>query len=200
MDRWVGKVAVVTGASSGIGASIVVDLVKAGLTVVGLARRKDRVEALREKVPSELKDNLLSFECDVSNDESIADAFKWISDKLGVVHVLVNNAGMVKLIAITDEGNEDSLKATLNTNLWGLVLVTKKSVEIMKREKVIGAHIININSVVGHKIPYSSQKPTMNLYPSTKYGVTALTEVLRQEFNHDNFQFKVTVRNSLFVL
>lgn len=186
--------AVVTGASSGIGASIVVDLVKAGMTVVGLARRRELVDSLRDKVPSELKDKLYSYQCDVSDDASITEAFEWIAAELGVVHVLVNNAGIVKLIGLTDEGNEESLKTILNTNLWGLVLVTKKAVEIMKRAKVIGAHVININSVAGHKIPYTAgQKPVLNIYPSTKHGVTALTEVLRQEFNHDNFQFKVTV-------
>lgn len=194
MERWVGKVAVVTGASSGIGASIVVDLVKAGMTVVGLARRQERVDELREKVPSELKNKLHSYSCDVSNDESIVEAFTWIAAEFGVIHVLVNNAGIVKLMSLLDEGNEESLKSILNTNLWGPVVVTKKAVEIMKREKVIGAHIININSVAGHKIPYTAgHKPQLNIYPSTKHGLTALTEVLRQEFNHDHFKFKVTV-------
>lgn len=194
MERWIGKVAVVTGASSGIGAAIVVDLVTAGLTVVGLARRKERVELLREKIPDDRKDKLHAFQCDVSNDESVVQAFEWIAAEFGAIHVLVNNAGIVKLIGLTDEGNEESLKEILNTNLWGLVLCTKKAVAIMKREKVIGAHIININSVCGHKVPYTAgHKPSLNIYPSTKYALTALTEVLRQEFNHDNFKFKVTV-------
>lgn len=194
MDRWIGKVAVVTGASSGIGAAIVVDLVKAGLTVVGLARRKERIEELRSKIPNELQDKLHVYRCDVSDDASIVEAFNWISLELGVVHVLVNNAGITKLIGLTDEGNEETLKSILNTNLWGIVLCTKNAVEIMKREKVIGAHIININSVAGHKVPYTvGHKPLLNIYPSTKHGLTALNEVLRQEFNHDNFQYKVTV-------
>jgi NADP+-dependent farnesol dehydrogenase len=55
MDRWQGKIAVVTGASSGIGSAIAVDLVKAGMVVVGLARRPDRIEALRSSVPEQLR-------------------------------------------------------------------------------------------------------------------------------------------------
>lgn len=195
MERWVGKVAVVTGASAGIGAAIVVDLVKAGMIVVGLARRKERVEQLRDQIPSEAKEQLHAFQCDVSDDSSVVEAFKWIADKFGAIHVLVNNAGIVKIGAITDEGNEENLKSTLQTNIWGLVLCTKKAVEIMKRGKVNGAHIININSTAGHKVSYDNpkEKPFLNVYPASKFGVTALSEVLRQEFNYDNFQFKVTV-------
>lgn len=194
MDRWVGKVAVVTGASAGIGAAIAVDLVKAGLIVIGLARRKNLVEELRSQIPNETTGKLYSFECDVSNDSSVVAAFKWIEAEFGAIHVLVNNAGTVKGCAITDEGNEDILKSTLETNVWGLVLCTKKAVEIMKRAKVIGAHIININSVTGHNIPNVIHvRPYFNIYPATKFGVRAISEVLRQEFNFDKLQFRVTV-------
>lgn len=203
MERWQGKVAVVTGASAGIGAAVVVDLVKAGMKVVGLARRVERVEQLREKIPSEVSGNLFPFKCDVSDDESVVEAFKWIAAEFGAIHVLVNNAGIVTHGTITEEGNEERLKSVLQTNVWGLVLCTKKAVEIMKREKVIGAHVINLNSISGHIVfqQFSSPNlPKTNIYPASKYGVTALTEVLRQEFNHDNFQFKVTVNSVYFTL
>lgn len=195
MQRWEGKVAVVTGASSGIGAAIVVDLVKAGMTVVGLARRKERVEELRSQVPVDASDKLYSYKCDVSNDAEVVDAFAWISTKFGAIHVLVNNAGISRPSAITDEGNEEDLKSVLQTNLWGVVICTKKAVEIMKREKVVGGHIININSVAGHSVidPYPQAKQQINVYSASKFGVTALTETLRQEFRFDNLGYKVTV-------
>lgn len=122
MERWLGEVAIVTGASAGIGVSIVVDFVKACMIVVGLARRSD-----------------------VADDTSVVEAFKWISYKFMVIHVLINNAGIVKGIGITDVGNEEILKSVLQTNLWRLVLCTKNSVEIIKREKATRAKIININ-------------------------------------------------------
>lgn len=196
MERWVGKVAVVTGASSGIGAAIAVDLVKAGMIVVGLARRNDRVITLRDSIPGEAKHNLHAFHCDVSIDASVVAAFEWIAAEFGAIHVLVNNAGIFKPFSIFDEESEKIMKQMLQTNVWGLVLCTKKAIEIMKREKVVGAHIINMNSYGGHKVFANKRKnkPLFNLYPSTKYAVTALTEVLRQEVNFDKLQYKVTVR------
>lgn len=71
----------------------------------------------------------------------------------------------------------------------------------MKREQVTGAHIININSVVGHKVHYNAtRKPLLNVYPASKFGVTAFNEVLRQEFNFDELKFKVTVCDKWCIL
>ncbi len=194
MERWAGKVAVVTGASSGIGAAIVVDLVKAGMIVVGLARRKNRVEALKKDIPSNATGKLYAVKCDITRDDDIVKAFGWIVFELGGIDVLVNNAGIAKLMSLLEEGNEESLKNTLHTNLWGLVACTKKAVEIMRRKKTVGGHFININSIVGHKVISSlGQQPVSNIYPASKFAVTALTEVLRQEFNFEKMKMKVTV-------
>ncbi|XP_037045369.1 farnesol dehydrogenase-like [Bradysia coprophila] len=200
MERWSGKVAVVTGASSGIGAAIVIDLVKAGMIVVGLARRKDRVEALKKDIPSNATGKLYAVKCDITRDDDIVKAFGWIVFELGGIDVLVNNAGIVKMIPLLEEGNEDSLKSVLQTNLWGLVLCTKKAVEIMRRKKTVGGHIININSIAGHKVIGSfGRQPVSNVYPCSKFGVTALTEVLRQEFAFENMKMKVTSISPGFV-
>lgn len=196
MDRWANKVAVVTGASVGIGAAICKDLVVAGMTVVGLARRKDLVEALRATIPSDAPGRLLAVSCDVSRDDDIVKAFGWIVAELGAIHVLVNNAGIARIGTITGENSsEDDLRSTLQTNLWGSVQCTRKAVEIMKRQRVEGAHIVLINSVVGHKVPPSPRgmAPMLNVYPVSKFGITALAEVLQQEFNADKLLYKVTV-------
>lgn len=195
MDRWKGKVAVVTGASSGIGAATVVELVKAGMIVVGLARRKELIEKLQEQLPNGGLGNLHAVQCDLTNDGDILRAFGWIYTNVGVIHVLVNNAGIARLTNITDEGNEDILKSVLQTNLWATVLCTKQAVELMKRQLVTGAHIININSCSGHEVfETGSDRPYLNLYPISKFGITALTHVLSQEFRCDDLGYKVTVR------
>lgn len=194
MERWSGKVAVVTGASSGIGAAIAVDLVKAGMKVVGLARRKDRVEALKKEIPSNTTGKLYAVECDITKDDDIVQVFDWILDELGGIDVLVNNAGCMKPMSLTDEGNEEILKKILQTNVWGLIMCTKKAVEIMRKKKIVGGHVVNINSICGHKVLNEIGKPLSNVYPASKFAITALTEVFRQEFAFEDMKMKVTVR------
>lgn len=200
MERWFGKIAVVTGASSGIGSAISIDLVKSGMIVIGLARRIERFDELQKLIPSNAKGKLYSFKCDISNDNDVVNAFEWIENKFGAVHVLVNNAGVTVLTSITaDEGNEEKLKNVIQTNLWGLVSATKKFIAIVNKKKIIGAHVIIINSILGHNVHVMApgRKPILNVYPATKFAVTAITEILRQEFNYQQLKTKVTVCTSV---
>lgn len=96
MERWEGKVALVTGASAGIGAAIVEELVKHGLKVVGLARRVEKIEELKKKLGN-VKGELIPLKGDVSKEDDINKTFKWIKDKFGAIHVLVNNAGITRI-------------------------------------------------------------------------------------------------------
>lgn len=95
MEKWEGKIAVVTGASSGIGAAIAVGLAKSGLIVIGLARRANKVEDLKKGLAG-ASGQLHAFECDVANYESVKSAFSWIDKTFGGVNILVNNAGVYK--------------------------------------------------------------------------------------------------------
>lgn len=95
MDKWTGKIAVVTGASSGIGAAIVKDLARNGIVVVGLARRHQKIEDNIKDFP-ENYGKVYARSCDITDLDSIKDAFKWIEENLGTVNILVNNAGIGK--------------------------------------------------------------------------------------------------------
>jgi NADP+-dependent farnesol dehydrogenase len=95
MEKWRGKNAVVTGASSGIGAAIVRDLANAGMNVTALARRVDRLEALKKELEG-APGRVRVQKCDVSNKESVNSAFADIEKECGTVHVLVNNAGILR--------------------------------------------------------------------------------------------------------
>ena len=94
MERWEGKVAVVTGASSGIGSYVVEQLVRNGLKVVGLARRLELLQDMEKRLEKQTG-LFYPIKCDVSNDEECVAAFKSIEKKFGAVHILINNAGVL---------------------------------------------------------------------------------------------------------
>lgn len=94
MDRWIGKYAIVTGVSSGIGESIARELVTAGVNVLGLARRENRLQDLAEN----LKNSKATFhylKCDLRKEQDILDAFAFAEKNFGRVDILINNAGLV---------------------------------------------------------------------------------------------------------
>jgi NADP+-dependent farnesol dehydrogenase len=95
MEKWQGKIAVVTGASAGIGAAIVKELSKAGINVIALARRAERLESLKKELENE-PGKVTAIGCDVSDRKSVEKAFEEIEKNFGVVHILVNNAGVLR--------------------------------------------------------------------------------------------------------
>lgn len=199
MERWIGKVAVVTGASSGIGRAIAIDLAKAGVNVVALARRKDRLDDLQEEISQDGKSaKLYPLKCDVMCEEEIKNAFEWIEKNLGGVDILVNNAGTLRSVNLVDENNTNAIKEVLDTNVLGVVLCTREAFQSMKRRGVNG-HVVIINSILGYKVPYVIDKfGSFNIYPATKHALTAMTEVFRQEFQHLQTKVKITVNSYYF--
>lgn len=186
LDRFVGKVAIVTGASAGIGAAIVEELVKGGLIVAGFARRVDRIEALAKKL-SGSKGKLHAFKCDMTKENDIKSAIKEVTQKLGPIHVLINNAGMMQITSLIN-GDTEKWKTTLDTNILGLCIATREVVQNMKANGTAG-HIVHINSVLGHKV---IDFPGVNVYGATKYAVTCLTETLKNEIKAEKLPIKVT--------
>lgn len=193
MERWIGKTAVVTGASAGIGAATCIELAKAGFKVVGLARRAELVDELKTLLPVNSIGELHSYKCDVAREEDIKAAFSWIEETFGGTDVLVNNAGIAKPGNIIDPDNSDIIRQTVDVNIVGVAFCTREAFQSMKRRNVDG-HVILINSVVGHIVPYTvASIGSTNVYQATKHAVTAMTEVLRQEFLHQGTKVKVTV-------
>ncbi|KAH8411618.1 hypothetical protein KR215_007496 [Drosophila sulfurigaster] len=192
MDRWQNRVAVVTGASSGIGSAIVVDLVNAGLIVVGLARRVERVKELQKLVPAGRKDKLIPIQCDVGNEASVKAAFDAIEQQLGGIDILINNAGTLQDGRLVDMPISQ-VQQTVQTNIMGIVMCTQRAFASMKKRNFDG-HVVLINSILGHKLfaPTAGKAPEFNVYPPTKHAVTALTEMYRQEFLGLGTRIKIT--------
>lgn len=193
MERWQDRVAVVTGASSGIGAAVAKDLVRAGVIVVGMARRVELIEALKEQLPEELHSRLHAVKCDVSEEASVAAAFDWVEEQLGGIDILVNNAGLLypgQLLTMQLE----KLHHVLQVNLLGVVYCSRRAFRSMQERGVAG-HVVLINSLTGHHVihPPGETLQQLNMYPLSKHGISALLEVMRQELNGLKTQIKVTV-------
>lgn len=186
MEKWLGKVAVVTGVSSGIGAAVATQLVEAGLKVVGLARRKEKCEELSKALAGK-RGEFVYVTADVSKEDDVLRAYEWIERNVGPVHILVNNAGVTRATRLVD-GETNLWKEVLDTNVLGLCMMTREAVRNMRKNNVDG-HIVHINSLSGHRIAYF---PTLNVYPASKYAVTALTETLRQELNSIGSKIKIS--------
>ena len=189
MERWQNKIAVVTGANSGIGFAIAKDLIAVNIIVVALDLQIDNLSKIANR---NLENRLYSLKCDVSNELEVINSFEWIRKTLGGVDILINNAGIFR------EGNLltmplDAIKQTLDVNVMGIVNCTQEAFKSMSKRNVNG-HVIIINSLAGHKIPnFGNDLPSTNIYPPSKYAVTAMVETYRQEFDKLDTKIKVTV-------
>ncbi|KAL7744779.1 hypothetical protein ACLKA6_007077 [Drosophila palustris] len=191
MNRWSNRVAVVTGASSGIGAACCKDLVAKGFVVVALARRENRLEEIKAALPADQAARFHCRKCDVSDETQVIETFAWIDKTLGGADVLVNNAGISRNIKIIGEGNSADLRAILDTNLLGVSWCSREAFQSMQRRKVDDGHVVIINSVAGHQVPHIPGF-SFNMYAPSKHAITALTEVLRQEFRTAGTKTKIT--------
>jgi NADP+-dependent farnesol dehydrogenase len=162
MDKWIGKTAIVTGASAGIGAAIVKDFANAGVNVIAMARRLERLEDLKNELKN-AKGKVTAMKCDVSDKASINAAFDEIEKKFGSVQILVNNAGIAIQAGVFDDDDsvDDTVSNTIHTNFLGLVRVTRRAYQLMEKAGDYGI-IINIGSINGHTVPFNNFN--MNVY------------------------------------
>ncbi|XP_075238659.1 dehydrogenase/reductase SDR family member 11-like [Lycorma delicatula] len=187
MERWCGKVAVVTGASAGIGASIVKALAKNNLQVVGLARRQERVQEIADQMKNE-NGKVYAVKADITKEEDIKVAFEWIKKNLGGVDILINNAGIL-LKTMVKDGEHDKWKTMFDLNVLAMASCTRETLNSIKERGLDDGHIININSISGHRLTPRSGGV---VYSSTKFAAKVLTEGLRLELANAKSKIRVT--------
>ncbi|XP_076461369.1 dehydrogenase/reductase SDR family member 11-like [Babylonia areolata] len=178
MERWVGRVALVTGASAGIGYSVTKALVERGMKVVACARNIAAIQKLGEEL-SEHPGSLTAVKCDVSKEEEVTAMFQMIRQhsSLGRVDVCINNAGLAHDAPLLT-GDPAQWKHMFDVNVLGLMMVTKESFKLMQENNIDDGHIILVNSVAGKTV--SSFIPS-HCYSATKFAVSALCQGMRNE-------------------
>jgi NADP-dependent 3-hydroxy acid dehydrogenase YdfG len=167
-----GRVAVITGASSGIGEAAARALAADGYRVALLARRGDRIEALAD----ELGNGAIAIAADVTDRDSVVAAAQRVEEELGGADVLINNAGVMLLAPFTSD-QRDEQRQMVEVNLLGAMTATEVFLDQLRDG---GGDLINISSVAGRTARAGNAG-----YAATKWGMNGWSEALRQELQPD---------------
>jgi NADP-dependent 3-hydroxy acid dehydrogenase YdfG len=167
------RVAVITGASSGIGEATARALAADGHRVALLARRADRIQALAD----ELGDGAIAIEADVTDRDSMVTAAERVQQDLGGADILVNNAGVMLLGPFTSDQRVEH-RRMLDTNLLGAMTATEVFLDQLRDGG--GGDLVNLSSVAGR-----FARPGNAVYAATKWGMNGWSESLRQELQPD---------------
>ncbi len=177
-----GKVALITGASSGIGAATAERLAAEGAMVVVTARRLDRLEALVERIRAQ-GGEAEARQADAAVRSEVEKLVKDTHASHGRLDILINNAGGM-LLAPAAEADPDDWQRMLDLNLMGLMQACHTALPLMKEQG--GGHIVNISSLAGRVA-----MPGGGAYSVTKFGVNAFSEALRKEHCKDRIRITV---------
>ncbi len=165
------KIAIVTGAGSGIGKAVAVALAREGYAVVLAGRRGEALEATASEV-RQADSRALVVPTDVSDPAAVRVLFSKTKDAFGRVDLLFNNAGVSGAAVPLEDFAYEKWKSIVDTNLTGTFLCTQEAFKIMKSQEPRGGRIINNGSISAH-----SPRPNSAPYTASKHGVTGLTKV-----------------------
>ncbi|GFR28224.1 hypothetical protein TNCT_436181 [Trichonephila clavata] len=187
MERWRGRIALVTGASAGIGAALCRELSRQGMQVVGCARNVSKIQELAEEEKERgSQGSIHAIKCDLTQEPEILSMFDEIRQTFGRLDVCINNAGLSHNTTLLS-GRTADWKNMIDVNLLALCICTREAVKLMKEANVANGQIIHISSMSGHRIP----EQTSFMYVGTKVMVRAITEGLRKEFKAEGSRIRV---------
>jgi clavulanate-9-aldehyde reducatase len=177
-----GKVAAITGASSGIGEATAMALSGAGAAVSLGARRKDRLDDLAKRISSD-GGRALPIEADIADQAQAESFLSRTARELGGLDILINNAGLM-LLGPVEGADREEWRRMVDVNVLGLLYCTHAALPLMRERG--GGHIVNLSSVAGRHAHFGSA-----VYNLTKFGVTGFSEALRQEALNSNIRVTV---------
>lgn len=177
-----GRVAAVTGATSGIGEATALTLAAAGAAVALAGRREERLQKLAQRIEND-GGRALAVATDVTDEGQAAQFVRRAHDELGGLHALVNNAGLMLLGPVEGADTED-WRRMIDVNLLGVLYCTNAALPLMREQG--GGDIVNVSSVAGRRAT-----PGAAVYNLTKFGVVAFSDALRQEALHSAIRVSV---------
>lgn len=166
-------IALITGATSGIGKAAAIIFAKNGYNIIITGRRRERLEELKKELTDSYNVEVAVFSFDIRKQEEIKAVVASFTDQWKEITVLVNNAGLAAGLAPFQEGNIDDWDLMIDTNLKGLVYISRIIAPMMISNGK-GGHIINIGSIAGKEV-YANG----NVYCATKHAVDAISKAMR---------------------
>lgn len=175
------KQVLITGASSGIGAACAKYFAKAGANLVLCARRLSELDTLAAELRQQYKISVHTFLLDVCDQAKVFSSIASLPVSMQQIDILINNAGLAAGLDFIQEGNVDDWDAMIDTNIKGLLYVTRAILPGMVTRQ--SGHIINIGSVAAHEV-----YPKGNVYCASKHAVKALSAGLRMDLAGTNIR------------
>ncbi len=166
------QIAFITGASSGIGKATAETFAKEGANLILNARREDRIIKFSNELKEKYNVEILTLIFDVRNYSLVKTKIDSLPDKWKNIDILVNNAGLARGLDKIYEGSVDDWEEMIDTNIKGLLYVTREILPLMVKNSK--GHIINIGSTAGHDV-----YPNGNVYCATKFAEKALSQAMR---------------------
>ena len=168
------KIALVTGATSGIGHACARSLAKVGCDLIITGRRADRLAELNDEIKKIYGRKCLALAFDIRDHEAVKAAVAGLDNFWKNVDILINNAGLASGFSKLHEGDLDDWERMIDTNVKGLLYITREIVPGMVNRG--RGDIVNIGSIAGHEV-----YPNGNVYCATKHAVDAITKGLRMD-------------------
>jgi serine 3-dehydrogenase len=166
------KIVLITGASAGIGKACAESFAKEGASLILTARRIAKLNKISASLKKKYGIKIFTTQLDVRDKDAVKSMVSSLPGEWKKIDILINNAGLARGLTDIDEGSYDDWDEMIDTNIKGLLYVSREIIPLMVKRKK--GHVINIGSIAGHQV-----YPKGNVYNATKFAVNALSKTMR---------------------